>query len=73
MLTFRTCKRQFLEEMQAVVSWARVIERIGPHDPQGKVGYRPYLLPFMLRVCFVQQRFWPSHPAMLEALVDVPL
>lgn len=73
LLTFRTRKRQFLDEMQSVVPWAKLIERIAPHYPAGKVGNRPYPLPIMLRVHFVQQWFGLSDPAMQEALVDVPL
>jgi transposase InsO family protein len=36
LLTFRTRKRQFLDEMQSVVPWAKLIERIAPHYPAAR-------------------------------------
>jgi len=71
--TKKTRKREFLEEMERVVPWDRLIALIEPHYPRGKTGRPPMPLPVMLRVHFLQQWFSLSDPAMEEALHDVPL
>jgi IS5 family transposase len=69
----RTRKRQFLDEMERVVPWARLIGLIEPHYPKGKTGRPPFAIATMLRIHFLQQWFGLSDPAMEEALFDVPL
>jgi IS5 family transposase len=71
--TERTCKREFLAEMQTVVPWADFPELIAPHAPEGKEGRPPFALESTLRMHFVRQCFNLSDPAMEEALHDVPL
>jgi IS5 family transposase len=71
--TKRTRKRQFLDEMERVVPWARLIGLIEPHYPKGKTGRPPFAIATMLRIHFLQQWFGLSDPAMEEALFDVPL
>jgi IS5 family transposase len=73
----RTRKREFLDEMERVVPWDRLVSLIEPHyGTKGKssgVGRPPFGLQTMLRIHFLQQWFALSDPAMEEALFDVPL
>ena len=69
----KTRKREFLEQMNEVVPWAALVERIEPYYPQGRTGRPPFSLATMLRVYFMQQWFTLSDPAMEEAFFDTPL
>jgi transposase, IS5 family len=73
LLTKRTRKREFLEEMRRVVPWSKLIALIEPHYPKGKTGRPPFPVATMLQIHFMQQWFGLSDPAMEEALYDVPL
>jgi len=69
----KTRKQVFLEQMEKVVPWAALVERIAPYYPEGKTGRPPFSLQTMLRVHFMQQWFTLSDPAMEEAFFDTPL
>ena len=69
----KTRKREFLEQMEQVVPWSSLVERIAPHYPQGRNGRPPFSLETMLRTHFLQQWFTLSDPAMEEAFFDTPL
>ena len=70
----RTRRERFLDEMEAVVPWARLVARIAPHYPtRGGRGRPPMPLESMLRIHFMQLWFTYSDPAMEEALHDIPL
>jgi len=73
LVTKRTRKREFLDEMNLVVPWPELIGLIEPHAPAGKTGRPPFGISIMLRIHFLQQWFGLSDPAMEEALHDVPL
>ncbi len=73
LVTKRTRKREFLDEMNLVVPWTELIGLIEPHAPAGKTGRPPFAVSTMLRIHFLQQWFGLSDPAMEEALHDVPL
>ena len=73
LVTKRTRKREFLDEMNRVVPWAESVGLIQPHAPAGKTGRPPFAVSTMLRIHFMQKWFWLSDPAMEEALHDVPL
>src|SRR5665213_1052195 len=73
LVTKRTRKREFLDEMNLVVPWAELVALIEPHAPAGKTGRPPVAVATMLRIHFMQQWFGLSDPAMEEALHDVPL
>jgi IS5 family transposase len=73
LVTKRTRKREFLDEMNLVVPWSELIGLITPHAPSGKTGRPPFAVATMLRIHFMQQWFGLSDPAMEEALHDVPL
>lgn len=71
--TKKTRKQVFLEEMEQVVPWAALVQRIAPYYPEGRNGRPPFSLETMLRVHFMQQWFTLSDPAMEEAFFDMPL
>jgi IS5 family transposase len=73
LVTERTRKREFLDEMNLVVPWSELVGLIQPHAPAGKTGRAPFAVLTMLRIHFMQQWFGLSDPAMEEALHDVPL
>src|SRR4051794_21027886 len=61
----QTRRDKFLAEMNAVVPWARLVERLAPLYPKGERGRPPIGLERMLRVYFVQQWYglsdeWPE-------------
>jgi IS5 family transposase len=73
LVTKRTRKREFLDEMNLVVPWTELVALIEPHAPSGKMGRPPFAVATMLRIHFMQQWFGLTDPAMEEALHDVPL
>ena len=67
----KTRKEKFLEEMERVVPWARLVEVIEPYYPKPEgAGRRPIGLERMLRIHFVQHWFNLSDPGVEEALYD---
>ena len=75
LVTKRTRKRVFLDEMNLVVPWTELVGLIQPFAPAtGSKGGRPaFPVETMLRIHFLQQWFGLSDPAMEEALHDVSL
>lgn len=73
LITKRTRKRQFLDEMDRVVPWPELLALIEPYSPRAKTGRPPFAIETMLRIHFLQQWFSLSDPAMEEALFDMPL
>ncbi len=75
LVTKRTRKRVFLDEMNLVVPWTELVGLIQPYAPStGVKGGRPaFAVETMLRIHFLQQWFGLSDPAMEEALHDVSL
>ena len=76
LVTKRTRKRVFLDEMSLVVPWRQLVGLIQPFAPMGtgaKGGRPTFALETMLRIHFLQQWFGLSDPAMEEALHDTPL
>jgi len=69
----KTRKALFLEQMDRVVPWSRLVDLIAPHCPAGRTGRLPFELETMLRSHFLQQWFNLSDPAMEEAFFDTPL
>jgi GntR family histidine utilization transcriptional repressor len=53
--TKRTHKREFLDEMDRVVPWSKLVALISPHGPEGKRGRPPFPVETMLRIHFMQQ------------------
>ncbi|OYU32092.1 MAG: IS5/IS1182 family transposase [Comamonadaceae bacterium PBBC2] len=73
LVTKRTRKREFLDEMNLVIPWSELLTLITPHAPAGKTGRPPFATEVMLRIHLLQQFFGHSDPAMEEALHDIPL
>jgi len=76
LVTKRTRKRVFLEEMNLVVPWSQLVGLIEPFAPGGtgaKGGRPSFAVETMLRIHFLQQWFGLSDPAMEEALHDISL
>ena len=73
LVTKRTRKREFLEEMNLVVPWTELVALIQSHAPVSKTGRPPFPVSTMLRIHFMQQWFGLSDPAMEEALHDMAL
>jgi len=73
LVTKRTRKREFLDEMNLVIPWSELLSLITPYAPAGKTGRPPFATEVMLRIHLLQQFFGHSDPAMEEALHDIPL
>ena len=76
LVTKRTRKRVFLDEMNLVVPWTELVNLIQPFASSGTTarGGRPsFPVEAMLRIHFLQQWFGLSDPAMEEALHDISL
>jgi transposase, IS5 family len=65
-----TRRAQFLDEMNQVVPWSRLLALIEPHYPKAGNGRPPKGLEIMLRMYFLQHWFNLSDPAVEEALYD---
>jgi transposase, IS5 family len=66
----QTRRDKFLAEMEAVVPWPRLVERLAPLYPKGEGGRPPVPLERMLRVHFLQQWYALADQAREEALYD---
>jgi transposase, IS5 family len=67
----RTRREVFLEKMEQVVPWTRLMEVIEPHYPKsGKRGRPPIGLERMLRMYFVQQWYGLAGEAVEDAVYD---
>ena len=65
----RTRREIFLEKMEQVVPWARLMEVIEPHYPKsGKRGRQPIGLERMLRMYFVQRWYGLADEAVEDAI-----
>lgn len=76
LVTKRTRKRVFLDEMNLVVPWTELVGLIQPFAASGtgvKGGRPSFPVETMLRIHFLQQWFGLSDPAMEEALHDISL
>ena len=66
----QTRRDKFLAEMEAVVPWARLVERLRPFYPRGARGRPPKGLERMLRIYFVQHWYGLADEALEDALYD---
>ena len=73
LLSKKTRKQTFLDEMEKVVPWANLEALIASYYCEGVKGRPPFALQTMVRTHFMQQWFTLSDPAMEEAFVDTPL
>jgi IS5 family transposase len=65
-----TRRARFLQEMDAVIPWKRLISLIEPHYKKPVRGRRPMDLDKMLRIYFLQHWFDLSDPAAEDAIYD---
>lgn len=65
-----TRRERFLGEMDAVISWKKLIRRVRPHYAKAGQGRQPHPLEIMLRIHCLQHFFNLSAPGMEEALYD---
>ncbi len=66
----QTRRDKFLAEMDQVVPWARLVDRLRPLYPKGERGRPPIGLERMLRIHFLQQWYGLADEAMEDALYD---
>src|SRR3954471_21577128 len=66
----QTRRDKFLAEMEQVVPWTRLVERLRPLYSKGERGRPPVALERMLRIHFLQQWYALADQAMEEALYD---
>src|SRR6266571_2093722 len=66
----QTRRDKFLAEMERVVPWARLVERLQPLYPKGERGRPPIGLERMLRIYFLQQWYTLADEALEDALYD---
>ena len=66
----QTRRDKFLADMEHVVPWARLEERLRPLYPKGERGRPPISLDRMLRVYFVQQWYGLGDEAVEDAFYD---
>ena len=73
LVTKRTRKREFLDEINFLVPCSELTGLIQPFTPASKTGRPPFSISTMLRIHFMPQWFGLSDPAMEEALHDMVL
>ena len=66
----QTRRDKFLAEMEQVVPWARLVDRLRPFYPKGERGRPPIGLERMLRLYFLQQWYGLADEALEDALYD---
>jgi IS5 family transposase len=66
----QTRRDRFLGEMERVVPWARLVDRLRPLYPKGERGRPPIGLERMLRLYFLQQWYGLADEALEDALYD---
>ena len=66
----QTRRDKFLAEMDVVVPWARLVERLRPLYPKGERGRPPIGLERMLPIYFLQQWYGLADEALEDALYD---
>src|SRR5258708_37606959 len=66
----QTRRDKFLAEMEQVVPWTRLVDRLQPLYPKGERGRPPIGLERMLRIYFLQQWYGLADEALEDALYD---
>ena len=61
---------KFLEEMEQVIPWDRLIEEIKPYYPINEIGRNKTELELLLKIYFLQQWYNLSDPGAEEAIYD---
>ncbi len=66
-----TKREKFLNEMEVVVPWDRILKVCEPYYPKAGKGRKPISLETKLRIYFLQQWYGLSDPAAEEVLYDI--
>ena len=66
----QTRRDKFLAEMEQLVPWVRLVDRLQPLYPKGERGRPPIGLERMLRIYFLQQWYGLADEALEDALYD---
>lgn len=61
---------RFLDEMERIIPWDLLLEKIRPHYYKEGAGRKPYDLKLMLKIHCLQQWYQLSDPGMEEAIYD---
>jgi transposase, IS5 family len=67
----KTRREKFLERMDALIPWPRLLKKLNKHYPKGSRGRPPYPLETMLRIHCMQLFYNLSDPAMEDALYEI--
>ena len=67
LVTKRTRKREFLDEMNLVIPWSQLLGLIAPHAPAGKMGGLAKNTSQLL-VMFALSNLWMVRKRMIEGL-----
>jgi len=67
----KTRREKFLEQMDELIPWKQIENKIRKHYPKSGVGRPPYPLAVMLRVHCMQLFYNLSDPAMEDALYEI--
>jgi len=67
----KTRKEKFLEQMDQLIPWENLENKIKPHYPKNGKGRQPYPLTTMLRIHCMQLFYNLSDPAMEDALYEI--
>jgi IS5 family transposase len=63
LVTKRTRKREFLDEMNLIIPWSQLLGLIAPHAPTGKTGRPPFATEVMLAfICCSSSLGIPTRP-----------
>ena len=62
--------QKFLDEMDQIIPWQKLVNVIEPHYPKAGNGRRPMNLLMMVKIYCLQQWYSLSDPAMEEAIYD---
>lgn len=66
----RTRREQFLEKMEKVIPWQRLVGRIAPHYPKGERGRPPIGIERMLRIYILQQWYGLTDELLENTIYD---
>jgi len=66
-----TRRKKFLERMDALIPWDRLVKKLKHHYPKGRNGRPPYPLETMLRILCMQRLYSLSDPGMEDALYEI--
>lgn len=65
-----TRRERFLQDMERVVPWTRLVGLVEPHYPSGQRGRPPIGIERMLRIYFLQQWYSLADEALEDAIYD---